>query len=259
MHWVQIAAATLLATAVSAPADPAPPEGLAWKILSDLNAPYDDPSDPTNRPAVIREIPEGVITAVQINDDGKPDWLVRYPEEGWFCGTGGCETALYVSADEGYSRALDRQLLTVKVNPSAGVALEAQVHHLNCNDDPMDCLVAWRWDERSRQLIPVPSSDGRGLLSGGGVAVVDDGDAGQGSADPWWPHAIEAAWRESRLVCIADYEPGYTIRHSVVLAAPDLDGDGATDWIVQRPGPCDAGFDTTPELWATRGEDAVRI
>lgn len=66
--------------------------GLVWMAIRDINAVYDDDAEPMNRPPVTMRPPEGMIRAVDVSHDGRPDWLVDYEPAGVnaYCGTGGC-------------------------------------------------------------------------------------------------------------------------------------------------------------------------
>ncbi len=136
-----------------------PPAGIVWLALNDINKLYFDPDDPTNRPALLTTPPEGMVMAVDINSDGKPDWLVNYDKAGeaTYCGTGGCLLRLYVSDGPNYVRALDRQVLEVSVGQGGEVS--AQVHHGVCTPDNWDCRVTWRWNPATLKLDQVPGGE----------------------------------------------------------------------------------------------------
>ncbi len=120
------------------------------------------------------KVPDGVLVPVEINADDRTDWLINWPEAMAFCGTGGCERSLYVSGQEGFTRAFDRQALGLSIGHVDGeVRVEAWVHHLNCEDDRMDCRFAWTWDEATRRLVERPSSDGRPAPRVGPPTVID--------------------------------------------------------------------------------------
>lgn len=141
-----------------------PPEGIVWIAISDINAFYDDPDDPTNRPPLTRVPPPGMITVVDVSHDGRPDWLIDYEHDGVgrFCGTGGCRRRLYVSTGDHYTRVFDAPALAFSIMQGRGqVLIEAQVHHADCVADDWNCRYAWTWDEAARRLVPAPTADGR--------------------------------------------------------------------------------------------------
>ncbi len=230
-----------------------PPPGLVWRVLTELNAYYDDIEDPTDRPTLISEVPAGVLVPVEVNDDGRPDWLIAWPEEMAFCGTGGCARTLYVSHEGGFYRALDRQALDLKIEKVDGeVRVEAWVHHLNCADERPDCRYAWAWDEASHRLAPRIASDGVARFGGTGTTVIDDAYRTPAQAQDTWPQTLRNQWEASGLVCLTDYNEGYETRSLDIATVPDLNGDGRLDWVAIPPTTCDG---QSPEhafsVWTT--------
>jgi hypothetical protein len=157
-----------------------PPEGFVWRVLEGLNDLHDDPEDPTSGPPIVTTVPDGVIKAVDINHDGQTDWLIDWPEATSVCGTGGCLKSLYVSGPDGFTRALDRQVLEFDIRTVGDeTRIEAMVHHGECPTQEAkgdwDCRYAWAWDERARALIPRPTRAGVALLDGAGSPPVAAG------------------------------------------------------------------------------------
>lgn len=165
-------AAAIVAFAAPARAQTAP-EGFTWYVLNELNRVYLDIDDPTNRPALVTEVPEGVLVPVEVNGDGQTDWLIQWPDSTQFCGTGGCRRTLYISGPGGsYFRALDRQALELTINPGeAEVRVEGRLHHLNCEDTRFECRFAWVWDAEARRLVGRAASDGAAASSVGPILV----------------------------------------------------------------------------------------
>lgn len=242
-----------------------PPEGIVWRVLNEINTYFYDIDDPTNRPPLVTQVPDGVLTPVEINGDGLADWLISWPQEIAFCGTGGCARTLYVSGapipgaeDQatGFTRALDRQALELSIETVAGeVRLEALVHHALCADGRSECRFAWAWDEGARRLVQRPSSDGRTAIQGFGVAPVDDVDP----STAWLPSELATVWEDSKLVCPASWEAtGYEVLRAEINSIPDINGDGRLDWLAALPAPCDSGSALRPpQVWVTAGEEAV--
>ena len=138
-----------------------PPEDFSWYVLNQLNGFYLDIDDPTNRPPLVTEVPEGVIEPVDLNRDGRTDWLIRWPDSTQFCGTGGCRTTLYIGVEDGFVRAFDRQALRFEVKAVDGeVRIEAALHLLNCTGEQEECTRTWSWDGAAKRLRVVASSDG---------------------------------------------------------------------------------------------------
>ena len=140
----------------------APPAGLSWYVISQLNAAYDDPEDPTNRPPLVMTPPAGVVRAVDINADGVSDWIVDWPESARFCGTGGCRVTVYLTHGQNLVRLFDRQTLqTLDLSVVDGEPrLEGSFHHGSCNEQRDDCRLAWGLDADRRKLVPRPSANG---------------------------------------------------------------------------------------------------
>lgn len=258
-----LAASMALGGEAVAAIEPTPPAALTWMVLRELNDFYADIDFPTDRPPLVTEVPEGVLKPVDINHDGVPDWLIDWQESAQFCGTGGCERTLYISGGEtsntdevGYLRAFDRQALEFSVVEVGGKArIEAWVHHLECADERPECRYAWTWDDTARRLIPAVAGDGREVLDGGGPVVIDDGEAGLARASFIWPSALETVWRESRLVCTRDYDPGFDVHHIVLRSLPDVNEDGRPDWLVVPATACDyAPGAWAFQIWTTNGE-----
>lgn len=148
-----------------------PPAGIAWMAMNDINKLYFDPDDPNNRPPLLTVPPEGMVTAVDINADGKPDWLVDYEKAGeaTYCGTGGCLLRLYVSDGPNFVRALDRQVLEFSIEP--GGEVRALVHHGVCTPDNWDCRATWRWNAATLKLDQVPG--GADAPAPGGAPAIE--------------------------------------------------------------------------------------
>ncbi|WP_439472689.1 hypothetical protein [Brevundimonas sp.] len=138
-----------------------PPEGFSWYVLNELNGFYLDIEDPTNRPPLITEVPEGVIEPVDLNMDGRTDWLIRWPDSTRFCGTGGCRTTLYICGEDGFVRAFDRQALRFEIKViDREQRVEATLHTVNCREGREECTRVWVWDAAAKRLRVVASSDG---------------------------------------------------------------------------------------------------
>ena len=127
--WLALAPASVLAQE--------PPPGFVWYVLDELNRASFDIEDPTNRPVPLTEPPAGVLMPVDVSRDGVADWLIRWPEDQRFCGTGGCRLSLYVSDGDRYLRVFDRQAWDPDIRTVGDeIRLEASFHHLNCVPPP---------------------------------------------------------------------------------------------------------------------------
>jgi hypothetical protein len=239
---------------------PEPPPGLVWFVLNEINGFYLDREDPTNRPALVTEVPQGVLVPVDINRDGLTDWLINWPESVQFCGTGGCERTLYVSEafapgevsdvegrprPSGFVRAFDRQGGDLDIRDVDGeVRIESSFHPLNCEDTREDCRLAWGWDARAGQFVERPSSDGRHIILSAGQPPVDP-ERGDGEDGPDWIPAVLSDLRAAgRRICPGADEPALTTAFYPTLSdIPDLNGDGIRDWVIGPPPVCQGESD----------------
>ena len=241
----------------------AAPEGLAWMVLRDINEASFDRDDPTNRPPLVVQVPEGAITAVDVTPDGRTDWLVDYQALGisLYCGTGGCRKILYVTlGDDGLTRAFDQQANGLTLYAADGESrVETLVHHAVCsNDAARDCRLAYAWDPELRRLVERPNRAGEAIIAVGAFSPVDVSDDPGPPSDA--PEAVADIWFKTRTTCGSVYvDDGFEVRRAAIHDIPDVDGDGARDWVVERPAPCqDSPGDIAPypgfEVWLSRDD-----
>ena len=232
-----------------------PPEGFVWYVLNQMNAFSLDLEDPTDRPPLITGVPDGVLTAVEVNGDGRPDWLIRWPESAQFCGTGGCQASLYISDGDGFVRAFDRQALTLDLRRVDGeVRLETTLHHLNCDDGRFDCRFAWAWSPAAGRLEERPASDGVSRITI--VQPVDRGEAADGTPvlPDWTPPTLEERWTASRAVCPGPTDAdGPYRRQATLYDIPDVNGDGLRDYVYTPDAGCETPPETGFQVWVTEG------
>lgn len=126
--------------------DAGPPAALTWIAVRDINGVFDNDMNPTDRPPLTTEPPEGMIRSVDLNNDGDPDWRMDYADAGspQWCGTGGCRQRLFVSTSEGLVQVFDANAFDIQI-PAPG-RVRAQVHHIYCaeTDGLDDCVVELR-------------------------------------------------------------------------------------------------------------------
>lgn len=252
--WAAVAAAAGLFVGPGEVRAQMPPEGFVWYVLNELNGFYLDVEDPANRPPLITAVPDGVLEPVEVNGDGKADWLIRWPESTQFCGTGGCRTTLYIGGDDGFVRAFDRQALRFEVKTVSGeVRVEAALHHLYCDSGQEECLRAWAWDASVGRLQERPSSDGISRLTV--VAPVDLGEEPDGSPilPDWTPPALDEMRFHSRAWRPATTEEGPRLCQADLFDTPDVNGDGLRDWVFTPDRGCDGGPETGFQVWVTTG------
>lgn len=259
--------AMLLAAGAPAAAQ-TPPEGLVWMVLRDLNEYGFDRDDPSNRPPLVTEAPEGMIRAVDVTHDGSPDWLIDYEASGnsTYCGTGGCSKILYVSlGDGGLTRAFDEQAHELTFYDAGGESrIEAWVHHVFCSGDAgRDCRFAFAWDPALKRLVERPNRAGEAVIPVGAFSPIDR--TGDRQPDDRAPAAVADRWFKTRTTCASVYnDDGMEVRRAAIHDIPDIDGDGARDWVVEPPSACQVQpGDAVPypgfEVWLTRdGAEAVQ-
>lgn len=239
-----------------------PPEGLVWMVLRDINEYGFDRDDPTNRPPLATRPPEGMIRAVDVTHDGRPDWLVDYEASGnsSYCGTGGCTKVLYVSlGDDGLTRAFDEQAHALTFYEAEGESrVEAWVHHAFCSSNAgQDCCFAFAWDSALKRLVERPNRAGEAVVAVGAFSPIDtsaDRDPPDRSPAP-----VADRWFKTRTTCTAYNDDGIEVRRAEIYDTPDVDGDGVRDWIVQPPMACQHQPDEVVsypgfEVWLTRGD-----
>lgn len=236
-HFSLVAIGLVAGVLAEPSAAQSPPEGLVWMALRDINETYFDRDDPTNRPALATRPPVGMIRAVNVSRDGKPDWLVDYSktDTSHFCGTGGCLQRLYVSTDDGYVRAFDQQALEFEVTERAGGrGVEVMVHHSYCTPERSECRFAWAWDTEQRRLVERPAIDGVTILTGGGFAPIE-------AIPEERPQDIAQAAERLAVACPPEGDRvAPELRPVDAHPTVDLNGDGIRDWFIQPPGACAA-------------------
>lgn len=145
----------------AASGDQTPPEGLTWIAVRDINRVYDDDTNPTNRPPLIDEAPEGMIRPVDVSPDGQADWLMDYTEAGstQWCGTGGCRFRLFVSTPDGLVQVFDANADDVEVLGEG--RLRVRAHRMYCDDqaDADACVIDLAYDAAGRRLAVASGSD----------------------------------------------------------------------------------------------------
>ena len=249
----------ILALALTAPAQAqTPPEGLVWYVLNTLNGFYLNVDDPTDRPPLVTTLPDGVLTPAEINHDGRPDWLIRWPDSSQFCGTGGCRVSLYISDGDRFIRAFDRQALRFDMGEVAGeLHIETALHALHCSDQSVECLRTWAWDPAAGRLQERPSSDGMSRISGTDpVARTEDKDEdGQTIPIPWTPPQLVEARTASRRWCPTLLEPsGQYLLQAELYDIADVNGDGLRDWVFIPNAGCETPPQSGPQVWVTAGQ-----
>ena len=218
-----------------------PPDALTWMLLNEINSAYFQRTEPFNRPAIVTTVPDGVIVPVDISHDGTTDWLVDYTDSGLiYCGTGGCLRTLYVSHDGDYVQAFNQQVDTFVIGKrGTETVIDATVHQVFCTPTDWDCAYSWAWDQQAGRLVERANAKGGTLLTDqgdmGALPRLEEHDALLDSL----PAELATIWRTTRVTCpTTNNDDGITIYRATFDDVPDLNGDGARDWIVYPPSQC---------------------
>ncbi len=173
-------------------------------------------------------IPPRMIRRVDVNGDGRPDWHVDFEVAGevTWCGTGGCRHQLYVATASGAPLlAFDEIARSLAVRDRRVIA---DIYGSYCGSYGADsCQRIFSWNFAEERLSPLESPDEDPILFGPLFQPVVVGrDA--------WPETVARAVATREATCAA---AGATLDEaaSAIVRSPDLDGDGASDWIIGSP------------------------
>jgi hypothetical protein len=199
----------VLGAGSAATAAPKPPPAIVAAALAELG----DESGPRAKPL------PGMFKALDISRDGVPDWLVDYSGDNAFCGSGGCRIVLHVSRpDGGHQVVFDELQRGYRFARRGGRAeFEVGLYGGFCGQaGNYDCRRRFAWDEASARLVERPNSRGDTVLTGPLFQTVPADLASRTRA------------ADARLCRQASASP-----EPEVASVPDLDGDGARDWVLQ--------------------------
>lgn len=181
-------------------------------------------------PANLTTPPPRMFSKVDINGDGKPDWRVDYehaPNASLWCGTGGCRNELWVSGPgDSYRRVMSVGMRLFKLSRRGGVArLDLDFHGSLCGGYGVQaCPRSYLWNEQAGAFLETAAPGNRTWLVGG-PHPLEPLDTARAAPAP-----VRAAVEAAQAQCAA-----VGARHDAdwaVTSLPDLDGDGARDWIV---------------------------
>ena len=145
----------------AAVADEGPPAGLTWIAVRDINRVYDDDMNPTNRPPLVEEAPEGMISAIELSPDGEADWLMDYTEAGstQWCGTGGCRQRLFASTPDGLAQVFDANANTIQAAGQGRVRVSVHSMYCDATSGEDDCVIELAYDGAAHRLVVVSGPD----------------------------------------------------------------------------------------------------
>lgn len=158
---VRAAGEAMQSAGAAAAADQSPPEGLSWIAVRDINRVYDDDMSPTDRPPLVTEPPEGMITQIRISPDGRTDWRMDYSEAGanQWCGTGGCRQRLFASTPDGLIQVLDAPAIDLEATQDDRIRLGVPASYCGPQTNQDECHVVLVYDAAARRLVVVEGPD----------------------------------------------------------------------------------------------------
>ena len=180
-------------------------------------------------PANLTTPPARMFSKIDINGDGKPDWRVDYehaPNASLWCGTGGCRNELWVSGPgDSYRRVMSVGMRLFKLSRRGGVTrLDLDFHGSLCGGYGVQaCPRSYFWSEQTGAFLETAAPGGRTWLAGG-PHPLEPVDASAAPA----PVRDAVASAQQRCAAVgARFDADWA-----VTSLPDIDGDGARDWIV---------------------------
>jgi hypothetical protein len=226
--FLGLAAAVVSACTLAAAA--AVPEPVRKPVEAFYTREHQDMVDPDEPNGFRIQMPSGIFSKVDVNDDGVTDWMIDYERAqnpSLFCGTGGCLRQVYVSRDGGYVLAFDRVIRQFKLRRAKGQRLlDLDFHGSTCGGAGVEeCPRGYVWDEHTGRFIERPNARGGTWLQGGPSPLV----ATPASAAP---RAVQNQLQRRAAFCAAAGGKAPEGEDSVFNDLPDLNGDGVRDWVV---------------------------
>lgn len=240
MRRLLLTAALLLpACAAGAATPPATIVEEARKAIYEAAVGDASPEEIKEIPAWMLKVPPKMFSRVDLNGDKLTDWQVDYeqaPNPSYFCGTGGCQHALYVGQADGAARKVFQNSGGdyVLSGPKDARKLEVNLHGSACGSFGADeCLRAWRWDAATGAYVETPNSKGLALLVSGSIPALEPE-----LKDAPVQVKAEVAAREAACKALGVEE----VEAIPLSTLPDVDGDGQREWLVGSPYP-DCGYE----------------
>jgi len=220
MRWPALILAlsgALAGAAAARPAPPAPaPPVLVRAILADLG---DD-----SKGVTASRVRRG-LKPVDVDGDGRADY--RFDKQalgpGW-CGTGGCWIQLWLGRGAAAPlKILDAQAREIGFRTVRGERIvDLDLHGSACHTfGAHECPVSFRWDRGLGRLVETATRDGTGIVRFLPTVEGIDGTP---------PPAVAAAARAAVQTCTR--AGGNAPDGPAAMTVPDVDGDGARDWVL---------------------------
>lgn len=202
---------------------PAVPTEIAASIAADLKEGGDTVTPRRRLYAVV---------PADIDSDGVRDWAVNWARlglPGW-CGTGGCRYELWRGNGSGPPvRVFDNVVRAVSTRRvGSETVFDFDFHGGTCGTfGASECIVSFAWDAKAGRLAERvnPKGDGTVRL----VAPVEPGMQG-------YPQAVRAAVEDMLRFCtsVGARPDAESDAELLPASVPDVDGDGARDWLFTR-------------------------
>ncbi len=223
LHRVLIGLAGLSLTVVAVHAAPKPDPRTA--IAKAIQNSMDGDPDPTPVSKL-----KSAMKRVDIDGDAIPDWQVNWEKYGsasW-CGTGGCRYQLWRGVAGGDPVVVfERQVREVKTRKTAlGTVFDFDFHGSVCGGFGVEeCPASYGWDAKLGRMVERVASNGDGTIRLMAPYENFEEDA---------PDAVEArvAARKGQCTAMGAGVGDYGDEYFLPVSVPDVDGDGARDWLL---------------------------
>jgi hypothetical protein len=218
---IGIAGLSLTVAAVQAAPKPDPRTAIAKAIQNSMDG---DPD-----PMSVSKL-KSAMKRVDVDGDAIPDWQVdweKYGSASW-CGTGGCRYQLWRGVAGGDPQIVfERQVREVKTRKTElGTVFDFDFHGSVCGGFGVEeCPTSFGWDAKLARMVERVTPKGDGTIR---LMLPYEN-----FAEPV-PEAVKARVAARKAMCTAmgaglgDYGDEYFQPISV----PDVDGDGARDWLL---------------------------
>lgn len=254
LHRILIGLAGLSLTVVAVHAAPKPDPRAA--IAKAIQSSMDGDPDPTPASKL-----KAAMKRVDLDGDAIPDWEVNWEKYGsasW-CGTGGCRYQLWRGVAGGDPRIVfERQVREVKTRKTAaGIVFDFDFHGSVCGGYGVEeCPVSFGWDAKAGRMTERVNAKGDGTIRLFSPYENFEEDV---------PDAVEArvTARKGQCAAMGAVVGGDNEEYFIPVSVPDVDGDGARDWLLNGSvcifdGERDS-VDLPDELMATAGDAAKPV
>jgi hypothetical protein len=223
LHRVLIGLAGLSLTVVAVHAAPKPDSRAA--IAKAIQNSMDGDPEPMSVSRL-----KSAMKRVDIDGDAIPDWQVNWEKYGsasW-CGTGGCRYQLWRGVAGGDPVIVfERQVREVKTRKTAlGTVFDFDFHGSVCGGFGVEeCPASYGWDSKLGRMVERVAANGDGTIRLLSPYENFEEDV---------PYAVEAriVARKGQCAAMGAGVGEYGDEYFLPVSVPDVDGDGARDWLL---------------------------